>query len=89
MFVVLVYGITHRLNSSQSKMVELRRMKMFYEGHLKSSGNSVLFRKRGKKLSKCIYIFRYINISSTNQTKDHLDIPHAACAGQSQDRSLL
>ena len=35
------------------------------------------------------YIFRFINIPSTNQTRDHLDTPDTARAGHSQVRSLL
>ena len=46
-----------------------------YEGHLRSSGKSVVFPKRGKKLSK-VYIFRIINILSINQSRDHLDTSH-------------
>ena len=36
-----------------------------------------------------VYIFRYINIPSTNQSKDQLDIRHAARAEHSRVRSLL
>ena len=41
-----------------------------YEGHLRSSGNSVVIPKWGKKLSKGMY--RFINIPSINQSRDHL-----------------
>ena len=54
---------------------------------MESSGNSVLCKKKKEKRNSMkVYIFRFINIPSTNQTRDLLDTPHAAREGYRQSR---
>ena len=46
------------------------------------------FKNEARNLMK-VYIFRSVNIPSTNQVRDYLNTPHAVCAGHRQVRSVL
>ena len=49
---------------------------------------TVFYFENGIRNPVKVYMFRFVNIPSTNQSRDRLDTPHAALAEHHEHRSV-